>query len=668
MVSTIAPAYTEQDLQVARAFLIRLVQLLEVMGDRPIKTIPVLSVGDRSVSGGFVNADGEPFRFDITPDTLAYQTIENRRADKDCVIGYACGPDACISRQKQCRIALGQGATLGAGRRRRSTPTERYAKDLFGFAKQLQKVQPEAIGMLFAAAGVGVIGLGTVAFAGYFLVGPGTKPPTPEPYVSNRTPPPRQPEPENLRQGRERAKKRRQQAAQKAKEAAAAAAAAKEAKRQQRRQRRQAQQQDPDVEQLSIDQGIRYVEAPPAKVEKVEVVPETVTGVVDLPLDSIRVAPDLFQYKLPNDVSRASKQAFQERGVTGSLGDTSRWNPNFAGAIQVWRVPKDFKSKKGDEYREGEVLLVHGHHRFDLARRAEEVVVSVNPRVTEPGRPETVRVQFIEADTPKQAKVLGAMQNIADDKGTPRDAANIFRSLSISDPSELKAYGVSIKGSKVAEVGVGLAGLNDRLWESVVNQKNRMSLEKMSAIGGIRNPDLQEEVFKQASDRPGSDLEYVKALSQTVQHQLETGQVSQEESGQGTLFDMGKVVAAVADRAEVDAFIETQISREANFWKRAANPAKMSEILESASAGEIDIERSQEVAQEVAIARHLYRQGKFMNNDPIHQRLTDLLNMKGQELKALRSAGESESAVNTFKARTWEEVRALLADNMGSAL
>lgn len=598
-----------------------------------LSDLPLPLSGNDAYSSGFLNAW---MRTDRKPST--------------CSIGVAC-KGGCISKDDRCRIPL-------------SNPQKRKVKALIDAGKFLHKLGGSSLlTPLLGVAAVGAAGVAIGLSVGRYMgasaaAKPADRPPAPAPrqprtrrkkYTPEEIPDPWSDTPN----------------AQVNKPIVTKPPQAKQAPITPTPEPPKAKSPPPEVEQLSIDQGIRYVTQEVEK--KIVVAPANADGTYQMSPDDIRLAPKTFQYKLPNEISSRAAQQYREQGTTGALEDVEVWNPQVAGAVKVWRVPKDF-SVNGESFSEGEVLLVHGHHRLSLAKRAGAIA---NP---DPGQPsvsakvEQVKVEFIQADNWKQARVLGAMENIAAGAGTSKDAANIFRELNISDPSQLKNQGLSLK-NRIAEEGLGLAGLNDRLWRKITDPTNtELSTRKAAYVGQIRNPDLQDEVWKQLKESSSPSDEFAKSLAKTVQHQLETGQIQQkssnEEEGQFALFDTQKAVANLKDRAEVDAYIESQIASEAAFWNRAAKPQKLKDILSSEGAGDINVERSQEVSEQTSVARYLYQRGKFLQSDQNYTTITDALIQAGNQLRDLRDRGASKTEIDEFKRNTYTSIRDLLAEAM----
>lgn len=424
--------------------------------------------------------------------------------------------------------------------------------------------------------------------------------------------------------------------------------------------------------QLPIDMNTRYVET----VREVKTVPEDVSGIKELPIDQVKVAPRLFQYKMPEGVGRQAQSEFKEKGVTGALSDAKVWNPNLAGNLLVWRVPKGgVKDADDNQFQEGETLLVHGHHRLALAQRAEGVFEG-DPETGKvvQRKPDRVRVEYINVPTAKEARVVGALQNIAQGAGTSKDAANVFRELNVSDPEQLKQWGISLKG-KVADEGLGLAGLNDTLWRKVTDPsyskqagERKITTARASAIGKIRNPDLQNEVWDVVRTSDEVDDDFVKALSDRVQRRYERGEITfqQPETGsQLSLFDQAKVaVAGERERAEADAYIERQITDNDMFWSGKRMGA-IADRLKSENVGDLDLDRAGEVSEQTAKVRWLYRKAKSLPNDPNAQAVESALNKFGTEIQAARSQGADKSEIKKIKEAQWKEMEKLLTTLLG---
>jgi len=145
-----------------------------------------------------------------------------------------------------------------------------------------------------------------------------------------------------------------------------------------------------------------------------------------MPLERIKVDPARFQFK----------GEANERGVTQEDALEGDFDPAKAGDLLVW------------ESRDGEVFVVNGHHRHDLAtsRGTKEVKVHV--------------VREADGFTAEDAKHMGAALNIADDKGTVEDHADFFRFSSIKQ-EEAEHEGLLQKAKAQIGFAVGRFATDD---------------------------------------------------------------------------------------------------------------------------------------------------------------------------------------------------------------
>jgi|GEM_PF-3957463 len=119
-----------------------------------------------------------------------------------------------------------------------------------------------------------------------------------------------------------------------------------------------------------------------------------------IPTSELTADPGRFQYKGRNETTGVN-QVNKETGASGALAGVNVWNPDSAGTISAWRDPAD-----------GKTYVVNGHNRYDLAKKLGV---------------DRLKVRFIDAKNAQEAKIAGAIQNIAAGKGTAMDAASLFR-------------------------------------------------------------------------------------------------------------------------------------------------------------------------------------------------------------------------------------------------
>lgn len=160
-----------------------------------------------------------------------------------------------------------------------------------------------------------------------------------------------------------------------------------------------------------------------------------------LPTDSVQAAPLAFQYK--GGVNEAGEQ------LGNSLSGVERWDPNAEGLLQVWR------DTAGELGQPGVVYVVNGHNRLAAAKRM--------------GIP-SLRVEYLDAPTAKEARLQGAISNVSDGKGTVFDAAKLAREYGITDPAQLKALGKP-GASGFWKDGIAMGRLPEDVFTAAVNEQ-----------------------------------------------------------------------------------------------------------------------------------------------------------------------------------------------------
>ena len=159
-------------------------------------------------------------------------------------------------------------------------------------------------------------------------------------------------------------------------------------------------------------------------------------GVVKIPVKSINVDPQTFQFK---------REATGEGGVSERYKDVKKWDEQRAGIVLVW------------ERKDGELFIVDGHHRLDIAKNLNQDGIN------------GIIVKEADGISAAEARVMGAMSNLADGKGTAIDAAKLFRDSSIT-LEELQKQGVSINSAEVKQ-GMALKKLSDEVFRMVIDER-----------------------------------------------------------------------------------------------------------------------------------------------------------------------------------------------------
>jgi Histidine phosphatase superfamily (branch 1) len=150
----------------------------------------------------------------------------------------------------------------------------------------------------------------------------------------------------------------------------------------------------------------------------------------NVPTSDIQVDAPRFQFK----------RNVGQGGAGEELREVTKYDPEKAGVTAVWRDPAN-----------GKTYVVNGHHRVELAQRTQY------PQML---------VRYLDAATAQEARLKGALINIAEGRGESTDAAKVFRDSGLS-VEELKAEGISLKG-KVASEGLALSRLAQPIFDDVI--------------------------------------------------------------------------------------------------------------------------------------------------------------------------------------------------------
>lgn len=200
-------------------------------------------------------------------------------------------------------------------------------------------------------------------------------------------------------------------------------------------------------------------------------------GIAQVPRQELSIDPERFQYK---------SQADELTGATNQFDKVTSFNPDLSGILIVWHDPND-----GHDY------VVNGHHRLELANRL--------------GWSESLPVRFINADSDKIARVIGALQNIADDKGSPYDAAKLLRDSGVTK-KRAEEFGINPKGD-IFTKGEALRYFPEEIFNELRNYDPKAKkFDSAVAVGSV----LQIRKFKGETDE-----EYAKRLG-NVQGKIKT--------------------------------------------------------------------------------------------------------------------------------------------------
>ena len=292
----------------------------------------------------------------------------------------------------------------------------------------------------------------------------------------------------------------------------------------------------------------------------------------------IALDPERFQFKRDVDV----------RGMGAEMRAAAVFNPRLAKDLTLWRDPAD-----------GKLYVVNGHNRVGKALEAN-YQGNLEGDILDPKTYPTVA----------SARFAGAVENIAENRGTPLDAAKVFRDGKVT-PAMLEELGISLEAAN-ARAGLGIAALDESVFRKVVT--GELS-EKQGAIIGRELPDhaMQRAVLPDLAE-PLSDAQLRMLL-----RQAELGPVV--EGTQQTLFGAETRRESLAvPRAKVASYIDEALAREKRtFGVVGKEPA--AELLRTAG-NVIQTAASQQRALGAAQLREVY-QRELRHPGPVNDLLSD---------------------------------------------
>jgi hypothetical protein len=267
----------------------------------------------------------------------------------------------------------------------------------------------------------------------------------------------------------------------------------------------------------------------------VEEVKPTVPALDWIPTNDVLLDPTRFQFKL--DVK-------SKGGATGSLADVQTWDDNLGAGVGVWREPET-----------GKIWVVDGHNRVV---RAQQLGID---RLKAP--------VFFEVPTAAAARLVGALRNIANGKGTPIDAAKLFREAGFT-ADLLAARGLSLKDSFVRK-GLALANLNDTLFAAVIRKE--LPIERAVIIGErVPDHDLQMKLVQELDKRLQRGKTVTDPMVAELADMLTTG--PQATVVQETLFGAEEVMQSFAlEKADFYAYVRENLAKEKRLFGGVAKNA-----------------------------------------------------------------------------------------------
>ena len=316
----------------------------------------------------------------------------------------------------------------------------------------------------------------------------------------------------------------------------------------------------------------------------ITVLPNRLTGGQMLPTEDIRADPLRFQYK--QNVDEQGQQ------LGNSLAGVEKWNPDMEGTVQVWEDPAD-----------GNTYVVNGHNRLAAAQRMDVP---------------SLRVDYITAAKPEEARMRGALTNIAEGSGTPFDAAKALKGMGITDEAQMKAIGLPLK-SGVGKQGLALSKLPDNIFQDTVDGK--MSMSKAVALGqaGLDEAGVQQ-AYKALQGKDMSDATWSEVLQQASSAPVVQGT-------QTDLFGNTESMNLMVQKGQLAATVKAELVGDKNLMKKVGRSADQ---LNEVGSTQIDAAATQQMGMDAQMLIGEFDAGKYAEGHPFSQ----LLNQGAEEVAA----------------------------------
>jgi hypothetical protein len=315
----------------------------------------------------------------------------------------------------------------------------------------------------------------------------------------------------------------------------------------------------------------------------------------------VATAPKALQYKAEGRLSTT--------GRTGSLAEEEAYLSQYAGVITVWR------DAEGELGAPGQLYVVNGHNRLDLANRFGA---------------QFINVQYIEAPTSADARVVGALQNIKDEKGTAIDAAKVFRDTGMT-PDDMRVQGVTLSG-KLSSEGLAMSRLPQWLFDKAA--MGELSTPKAVALGSAA--DVDEAIISDVAKQAIKGKWAPEKIAQAMQEAKFAGTSAGDGGGIPGLEEMFKTTNVV-DLIDIRTAAFTQLSAEMRALA-AASKSKNTTYLEGAG-NVIDVEGSQAARRTAAEAVAVFNRVAGYEG-PVRTILNELA------AQMPKGAGRSKAATN----------------------
>lgn len=321
------------------------------------------------------------------------------------------------------------------------------------------------------------------------------------------------------------------------------------------------------------------------------------SAIAELPASAINLDPQRFQYKIVHN---------SNSGSTGSLNTVTQWNGDLAGLILVWLDPSN-----------GLTYCINGHNRLSLAKK-----LGIN----------NVAVRYINASTAKQARIIGAMANIGDGKGTVLDGAKLIREAGLTS-HDLKSYGINLSDS-IASKAIAIANLTAVLFDRVIS--GELEINIAAVIGDLEDQDQQLALWELIKSKSNITQETLSELVETVKHS------NSITSTTSTLFGLETFSESLAiERAELQAYITKTLRKRSRLFNLASKRSN-AEIL-AAAGNEIDTTSSKDNHSRSVSELDLFNQFKNLSGE-----ISDTINDYAAKLKGKNKAAIKQQCLTAI--------------------
>lgn len=318
-------------------------------------------------------------------------------------------------------------------------------------------------------------------------------------------------------------------------------------------------------------------------------------GVAEVLTSQIMADPKRFQFKMDTD---------QDTGAGQELKQVSKFDHDLAGVLLVWQDPDN-----------GKTYVVNGHHRLDLAKRM---------------RVRRMVVRYVDAPNAEKAMIKGAIVNIAEGRGTPLDAAKLFRTTHMTR-KQLDDAGVSVCGT-MANTALGLSNLCDPLWHHVVH--GGIPSERGSIIGDAFQKEAEQMGLYnllQRREKGGRRLtnEAVKELSHFVDS------AGRRTSTITSLFGDEMIEKSLAvEKAEICASVKGELLKDKRVHEYVTSQDRVKRLATANTT--VDVDANRQKAHEAAAIEQLW-ETIYDKTGPLAKPLNDAARRLAEEGKGAKS-------------------------------